>query len=894
MTASVVSSVLQRLGDLVIQEATFLSDVPRQVSSMKAELSQMQCFLNVVDAKCLEGNSMMKNLASNIQDVAYRVEEVIDNAHFIFRRRNTSVSKYTHIFGDSIDLREVGKNIQVIRKEISEIFERYNRYNAVNSSTSTEAQPIFREDEDFYAQRLVPPGLDQGMDIVGFDHEIAQIKSYLLDQNNMNLTVISIVGQAGAGKSTLAKLAYSSVITEGYFHKYGWVSISPKYSALEVLRDLVRQIRGTGKISERKSMHLNFYGETEVSKLLFDFLKEERYLIVLDDIWTTDTWDKIKSVFPDKGNGSRIILTTRDMEVGQHPKTKLQIHTPDLLDEDKSWELFQKKAFPHDVQFTELEVVGKKLSKKCNGLPLALVVLGCFLSRNHNIHTWEKMVASVDWEIMKKEGDVGRILALSYHNMSNNLKACFLYTASFPEDYPITVHVLKKMWIAEGFVPNIRGYTQEEVAYRYVEELAQRCMIQIEERSKNIGWIKKIKVHDVLREWGIGQARKEGFLKVCSSGTDVETYYADEQRCYRVAFHGYFDNEVGKSVLNLRSVLAFNPDGKRLFSFNGLHLLRVLHFCSSLKTCTLPEEINKLVHLRYLGLEGSTVFMFPSYMKGLRNLQILEASTATVKALPSSLWSIAALKHVHVYQVLHWKAQEIRTKRSLQTLYVFSIMQCDALTWKRTIRSLQKMSQHVSWCLGIASTKRVKEKETQEHEEYNLDIRVDALESKVDGLELSGCFKEHHVLNDVLPHHNLFPNFLLQLKISCPNILNDDPMPILERLPRLEVLEIVNSSYTGKSITCSSEGFLALRSLVLMDLGLEEWNLQQGSMAFLAVLTLKCTMLRSISNVLHQLDDLVELRLICMPQLSVDDHEAARGRGCRVMISVDEEQNSDN
>ncbi|KAF0929354.1 hypothetical protein E2562_021382 [Oryza meyeriana var. granulata] len=64
-----------RLGDLVIQEAALLSDVPRQVSSMKAELSQMECFLNVVDAKCLEGNSMMRNLASDIRDVAYRVEE---------------------------------------------------------------------------------------------------------------------------------------------------------------------------------------------------------------------------------------------------------------------------------------------------------------------------------------------------------------------------------------------------------------------------------------------------------------------------------------------------------------------------------------------------------------------------------------------------------------------------------------------------------------------------------------------------------------------------------------------------------------------------------------------------------------------------------------------------
>ncbi|XP_015697444.1 probable disease resistance protein At1g58602 isoform X2 [Oryza brachyantha] len=863
---------------------------------MKAELSQMQCFLNVVDAKCLEGNNMMRNLASDIRDVAYRVEEVIDNARFICRRKS-SLSKYTHIIGDSIDLREVGKKIEVIRKDINEIFERYQRYNTVNSNSLMEAQPIFREDDDFYAQRLVSPVVDQGMDIVGFDHEIEQIKNYLLDQNSMNLTVISIVGQAGAGKSTLAKLAYRSVIAEGYFHNYGWISISPKYSVVELLRELVRQIRGIGNESEKKTLFLNIYSETELLVVLFEILNEERYLVVLDDIWTTDTWDKIKSVFPNNVNGSRIILTTRDMEVGKHPKSNLRIHTPDLLDEDKSWELFQKKAFTVDTQvnsITELEVVGKKLAKKCNGLPLALVVLGCFLSRNHNIHTWEQMAASVDWEIMKKEGDVGRILALSYHNMPNNLKVCFLYTASFPEDYPITVHALKKMWIAEGFVPNIRGYTQEEVAYRYVEELARRCMIQIEGRSKNIGWIQTVKVHDVLREWGIGQARKEGFLKVCTCDTDVETSYADEQRCYRVAFHGYFADELGNSLCNLRSLLAFNPDGKGLFSFKGLHLLRVLHFCSSLQECTLPEDINKLVHLRYLGLEGTTVFMFPSYMKGLRNLQILEASKATVKSLPSSLWSIPVLKHVHVYRVLHWKAMEIRTKLSLQTLYVFSVMQCDTPTWKRTIRSLQKMSQQVSWCLGIASTKHVKGKETQENK-YTWDIRVDALESEVVGLELCGCFKRLHVLNDVLPHQNLFPDFLLQLKISCPNVLNDDPMPILERLPRLEVLEIVNSSYTGKSITCSSEGFLALRSLILEDLDLEEWNLQQGSMALLAILTLnKCTKLRSISNVLDRLDDLVELRLICMPQLSADDHEASRERRCRVVISVDEEQTSSN
>lgn len=40
-----------------------------------------------------------------------------------------------------------------------------------------------------------------------------------------------------------------------------------------------------------------------------------RYLIVLDDIWSTEILNDFKPIFLDDNNGSRIILTTRLMDV---------------------------------------------------------------------------------------------------------------------------------------------------------------------------------------------------------------------------------------------------------------------------------------------------------------------------------------------------------------------------------------------------------------------------------------------------------------------------------------------------------------------------------------------------------------------------------------------------
>jgi NB-ARC domain len=40
-------------------------------------------------------------------------------------------------------------------------------------------------------------------------------------------------------------------------------------------------------------------------------LKEKKYLVVLDDVWSTDLWSELQMALPEDNNGSRVLITTR-------------------------------------------------------------------------------------------------------------------------------------------------------------------------------------------------------------------------------------------------------------------------------------------------------------------------------------------------------------------------------------------------------------------------------------------------------------------------------------------------------------------------------------------------------------------------------------------------------
>ena len=346
---------------------------------------------------------------------------------------------------------------------------------------------------------------------------------WLMD-GELHQTVISIIGMGGSGKATLTANTYNNDDVKKHFNCCAWITISQVHVIEDVLRSMIKSFYKSMK--EVDPTNLSSMNQMELVETLVDYLKEKRYLLVLDDVWDTNILDKIKVALQDSCRGSRIILTTRKEDVACHPLGgKHHIHRIQLLQNEEAWELFCKKAFvncPNGSCPLELKSFAKELVRKCEGLPLAIAALGS-LTYFKNMSQWNEIKSNVNWSPTNNpnlEG-VKSILMLSFNDLPYQLKHCFLFCSLFPEDHEIQRKRLIKLWMAEGFVEQVKGSTLEEVADSYLVGLTFRNMLQVVDRNE-FGRPRRCKMHDLLREFALSISVKEKFGVVHGGGDEMK------------------------------------------------------------------------------------------------------------------------------------------------------------------------------------------------------------------------------------------------------------------------------------------------------------------------------------------------------------------------------------
>ncbi|KAA8529819.1 hypothetical protein F0562_034353 [Nyssa sinensis] len=202
--------------------------------------------------------------------------------------------------------------------------------------------------------------------VVGFDNEIMMIKEQLTGGKKQQ-EVVSIIGMAGLGKTTLPRKVYDDPFIEYHFYIRAWSYVSQDYRKRDLLLGILSYV-----IELTDEMHE--MSDEELSLKLKKGLMGRRYLIVMDDIWSVDASDCLKRSFPDDNNGSRIMFTSQLKDVALHAKPDSHLHCLRFLTEDESWFLFQQKAFGKETCPLWLMGIGMEITKKCLGLPLAIVV----------------------------------------------------------------------------------------------------------------------------------------------------------------------------------------------------------------------------------------------------------------------------------------------------------------------------------------------------------------------------------------------------------------------------------------------------------------------------------------------------------------------------------------
>lgn len=557
-------------------------------------------------------------------------------------------------------------------------------------------------------------------------------------------------------------------------------------------------------------------------------MQKRRYIILFDDIWDFESWDAIKFCIPTAKNGSRIIITSRNNSVGRYIGGEHSLHSLQPLDREKSWELFSKQIISFERMATfpeELKCVGEQIVEKCRGVPLAIVVTaGMLRARERSENEWKQVLNNMGED---DEDECWRVFALSYEDLPTRLKHCFLYFGLFPEDYEIKALDLMNMWIAEKLVeqPSNEEREIENVAEGNLNNLIARNLIQVTRRKYN-GKIKSCRIHDILRSLCVKIGKKskfcgvlggKGVRRVTSNAKSITENVKSSSEASKVRVLMCFSAEKHNNFLIGKEIL------KCISSFK---LLRVLSLEFD-RECTLtcfPNEFWNLIHLIYFRLRVADLAI-PSTIKNLKNLLTLNIRGCGEVSIHPSFWKMKQLRHVLV-DMENWRYKGTNRRDRLLSSTSVSLENLRTLEWVSIeiiqLAGVQNLSRLRS--LGIYSHFGQKIEQLfssmpplENLEKLSLSFTYPGNIGGMLRLNLSG----YHSLLKLrikgclfkLPNVDEFPPNLVKLCLLYTK-MDEDPMKILQRLPKLKFLKLIDG-YGGSSVMdcCGAGSFPQLQVL---------------------------------------------------------------------------------
>uniref|UniRef100_A0A0E0BL19 NB-ARC domain-containing protein n=1 Tax=Oryza glumipatula TaxID=40148 RepID=A0A0E0BL19_9ORYZ len=684
--------------------------------------------------------------------------------------------------------------------------------------------------------------------LVGIDVPRKKLARWLTasDDGEAQLKVLSVVGPAGMGKTTLAMDVFRQIEGQFQCRAVARLSARPPHTD-KLLRHIMSQITG--------------------------------YLIVIDDMWRTLDWELIWDAFPSNRCHSRIIITTRIRSVARsccsHPWPNGLVHEVKPLGATDSERLFSAVAhgWPRPASSGR---VSNEILRVCDGTPLLIIAMAGLVSKQMQEEDYddEEGESRVTMDIsrpcvaaylasgIREVKQVEDTLSPSYDNLPCELRLLSLYMSTFPQGHVIDKHLLIRKWKAEGLIAvHTLQSGFEERAEECFSQLVQRYIIRPARTRRRACDCEcnpcSYQVNHFMFQLLASKSADKNFVTTscCDTGTlrgssglqirRVFLHHGQQQQqpadqevpaqmeemfsCTRsLTVSGEVDGISLEMfphlvVLDLQGWEKLKDDDlPRIFSSGKLFLLRYLSLRNT-RVSELPPEIGMLSSLETLDASHTRIAQLPPEVCTLRSLEELDLRSTRIQQLPERIDDLVALRHLRagdgaastrIPKGIDWGM----LRDTLETLAAVDLRECSA----DVVRKLSLLR-----CLEVLSVSLSLRQCTDKEYQDNLSFlvqRLKCLRSLTIRCEL-GCSMEFldfspedapQNLRHVAMHARFLtvPRWIAGLNhLSSLHIrvckLAPEGVKILGRLHRLECLELGLDFLPREAIVIQGQGFMS-------------------------------------------------------------------------------------
>ncbi|XP_039816000.1 disease resistance protein PIK6-NP-like [Panicum virgatum] len=701
-SAATLKSLLSKLGSLLAEQYTLIRGVRGDIQFITDELASMQAFLSNL-SKCKKSHDdQTEDWIKQIRDVTYDIEDCIDG--FAHRLRPdprgsgwlTTVRRTLYEIRTWYTRRNVAAQITDLKNRAEQIGNRRRRYGVRDPEPGKGnglAAGLTKQDAADHQE--ITCELVRIKQPVGPDVE--HLGKWIADNDMKKLRVLSVVGYGGMGKTTIATEIYRRFGPQ--FDCRAMVTVSQNSDPEIVWRNILSQLKqqaengvkegkdsSTDSTMERKipvvgsilsclwhpcrneeddgSTWQGRHGQNhqQIQAELRSYLKQKRYLLLIDDVWSESSWLYIKKCFPENEQGSRVIVTTRIQAVAAtcSPRDNKELHLlhpVKLLDDEEAKDLFQKTLEEcKGAGYNQLNhrQVPDRVWKMCGGLPLAIVTMAGLVAsdKQQGGHKdWNEVCESLfpEKEVCHKPEDFMRIINHSYHDLDSDLKTCSLYLSIFPKGRKISMKRLTRRWIAEGFVSEKQGLSVEVVAETCFNQLIERKLIRPVEHNSS-GRVKSCQVHDMVLEYLISKAAEEDFVTVVGSHWSMP---AHSNKVRRLSVHSSDSKRAqhvdSMNLSHVRSLTVFESLDKLHFKSLKTGMVQVLDLqgCRGFRESHVKvSDMSEMVLLKYLCLRRTDVKNLPRNIHKLEYLETIDIRETEVQRLPATVGKLKRIKNI--------------------------------------------------------------------------------------------------------------------------------------------------------------------------------------------------------------------------------------------------------